>query len=127
LKKVEKIEGKNARWYINHSLIMEAIDELYEETGDFPTLDKISKKTGLSINTVHKHSEETTLEKITPKYKLAGERVLKRLLKNIQENGKAAEVKLYNQLVMGYRESNVVTHNINSISDLFKSDDEETT
>lgn len=108
--KLKKVEDKNMRWSINHSIIMTAFDKLYDEQGGFPTLQSLSDETGLSVNTIHKHSESLTLENITTKYKLAGERVAKSLLKKIQETGNAAEVKLYNQIVFGYREENKTVH-----------------
>jgi len=101
-----KLENKNITWQKNHALIMEAYDKLYDETGSVPTFQRIAKECKLSENTVYKHAESLTVENVNVKYKIAAARVTKRLLKNIEENGKAAEVKLYNQLVMGYRESN---------------------
>jgi hypothetical protein len=109
-KKCEKMLDKNVTWNNNHVLIMEAFDKIYDETGKYPSNQKIADETGLHLNTIIKHSESLTLEKITPRYKLAGERVLKSVIKKIEETGNAAEVKIYNQIVFGYREENKTIH-----------------
>ena len=110
MKKLKKVVEKNITWETNHLVIMEAIDKLTEETGNHPSLKSIADETGLSVNTVQKHAESLTLENVNPKYKLAGERVTKRLIKFIEETGNPAAVKLYNQIVFGYREENKTIH-----------------
>jgi hypothetical protein len=109
LNRLNKNEDKNATWHFNDSLIMEAYDKLYDENKEFPSYKKLSEETGLSRQTICKHAESITLEKIADKFKLAGTRVFKKLLKNIDENGRAAEVKLFNQIILGYRESMELT------------------
>ena len=103
-RKLVKVDEKNITWNRNHLLIMETYDRLYEADKKVPSLQKVADECGLSFNTVQSHSESLTLSNVNSKYKLAGERVTKSLLKNIEENGKAAEVKLYNQLVFGYKD-----------------------
>ena len=109
-KKYRKVVDKNVTWNNNHAVIMDAFNKLYDENKKFPSMQSLSDETGLSINTIYKHSETLTLENVNTKYKLAGERVANSLLKKIDETGNAAEVKLYNQIVFGYREENKTIH-----------------
>ncbi len=83
---------------------METYDRLYEAEKRVPSIQRVADECGLSANTVQTHAQELTLQDVNVKFKLAGERVTKSLLKNIEENGRSAEVKLYNQLVYGYKE-----------------------
>jgi len=111
MKKLQKVtENKNITWSNNHELIMSAYDKLYEENNKVPSYNLLSKSTGLSETTIKKHAQSLTIENVNEKFKLHGERVATNLLKKIEDTGNAAEVKLYNQIVFGYREENKTIH-----------------
>jgi len=61
-KGLQKLTNKSARWESNHRCILNYIHEYAKDYYSIPSITDISKKTGLSRQTVYKHFSDTTIQ-----------------------------------------------------------------
>ena len=104
-----------------------SFEKIYNDTGEYPSIRKIAADCGLSPKTVHKHCESLTLDFFKPKYKLATDRVMKKLIKKIETDTLGSDVKIFNQLINDYKEKSEHNVKVSSVSQLFESDEDEGT
>ena len=88
----------------NHIAIREAFLNLYQEKKHSPTQAEIAKRCNLSRKCVNEHLRELKIEDVTPAMKAKTLEVLDGLFKKAKK-GNASEVKLWMQLVHGWKES----------------------
>lgn len=79
------------------------------DAGLHPSYRLIAKKTGLNLKTVEKHINDWKFDEFIKPYRYYSPLVLNCLVQKIREYGDAPRVKLFNQLVNGYRDSHEIT------------------
>lgn len=90
-------------WEVNHALIQTTYVVLLDELSRAPTIREVADKCGLSDKSIWRHCKELKLDDFMPSARLHTERVLRGLIERASE-GHAAEVKLFFQLVFGWKE-----------------------
>lgn len=112
-KKFAKV-NKNVTWETNHMLIENAYWEYLNKNNKIPSFQKIADMTGLSRITVDKHLRGATLDMLKPYFKPMTTRVIKKLGLTAEETGRAAETKLYLQVIEGFTETSKTEHKIDT-------------
>jgi DNA-binding transcriptional regulator YhcF (GntR family) len=100
-----------ADWAANQELISNAAMELLEKEKRVPSNAELARITGLDEHTVSKHIDELTLEKIAKPYRVYAGKVMTGLTAQ-SAKGDPAAVKLWNQLVMAWKEATSIDLNI---------------
>ena len=95
-------------WETNHWLIYDAYLQEFKRTGKPPTQVELAKLTKLNRQTIGNHLRDTKLEHLIPSVKMRTMRVLHGLAKRAEE-GYAAEVKLWMQLVENWSDKLEIT------------------
>jgi hypothetical protein len=98
-----QVSTKRRDWERNHAAITEAYITLIQELKYSPTQTQIAERCKLSRESVNAHLKELKIEDVTPDIKLHTQRVLLGLTKKA-ETGDAPAVKLWMQLVHGWKE-----------------------
>lgn len=98
-------KNKRRDWEDNHEIIQEAYFNLLKETNKIPSNKKLSAVTKLSETTIETHFKELNIEKIRPRLIPMIEKIIMRLGQNALMSGKAPEVKLFMQVIAGYRDN----------------------
>jgi len=96
-------------WENNHWLIYDAYLQEFKQTQKPPTQTRLAELTGLNRQTIANHLRDTTLPDLIPSVKMRTMRVLHGLAKRA-EQGFASEVKLWMQIVEGWRETMGIEH-----------------
>jgi len=102
-KKNQQNTPTRADWEANHWRIYDAYINHFNEHKRPPTQTKLAEITGLDRSTIANHIKDSTLTDIIPSVRMRTMRVLNGLA-NRAEKGYAAEVKLWMQIVEGWRE-----------------------
>lgn len=102
---------KRIQWENNAEKIALEIGKYYETHKEYPTLTKIAELTGLSYNTVLKHSKSLTVEGLRQHHRFQLNKVISSIGKMAQ-NGDMAAAKLYLQIVDDYSDKTNQVPNI---------------
>lgn len=106
---IHPTNGKRATrvdWEVNHDTILESYLRLYsaDPIHKTPTRGAIARDTGLSEPTVQRHIRKISVKDVAPMLKMRVGPILNALADRA-ESGEPAAVKLYMQLVYGWKET----------------------
>lgn len=103
-------ENRRADWEDNHLEICKVYFKIIEKTGKRPSLKSLSKATGISVNSIHKHLSEISELKFGERFKdlklLSGKLLLK--MYEHGSNGSSSCAKLFYQIAEGFSEKHEV-------------------
>lgn len=86
----------------NNQAITKAMHTFIEKNGKMPSMIELSASTGISRQTISKHLDDLSLTNSIKKYRLMSDKVMDSLLQACDQ-GNAQAVKLYYQLVWGWK------------------------
>lgn len=97
---------KRADWEINDSMIYSAFIGIATTKKRYPKLREIQEKTGLSINTIHKHlqGKDSSFEHLKEKYSMFTEAALFKLATNAAAGKSKDYLELYFKVIHGLGE-----------------------
>lgn len=90
----------------NNQAITKAMHTYIEKNGKMPSMVEISASTGISRQTISKHLDDLSLSNNIKKYRLMSDQVMDSMIKACDQ-GNAQAMKLYYQLVWGWKLSNL--------------------
>ena len=102
-------EKKRIDFETNQALITESYVSFLKEKNRRPSYAELSKMTNLSKKTIGRHFKILNIEECIKDLKLLTPNVLLSLYEKTKE-GKAAEIKLWMQIIEGWKESQNVSH-----------------
>lgn len=111
---------KNKTWRHNHDLIEAAALNHLKKSNQSPTLKMYSEATGLSQSTIKKHIKSLSLPLLVDEFKPYLSLILMGLIKSFLSKGRKSEAELLFKIIANWKESSIVEHKFNSITDLFK-------
>lgn len=95
--------SRNFAWNSNHALIRDAYISILQEKKRRPTAQEVADRTTLNITTVYGHLNAMKFDPQEPEFRLLTSDVLLSLYRSCVKYGKAAEVKLWMQIVEGMK------------------------
>lgn len=95
--------SRNFAWNSNHALIRDAYISILAEKKRRPTAQEVAERTTLNITTVYGHLSSMKFDPQEPEFRLLTSDVLLALYRSCVKYGKAAEVKLWMQIVEGMK------------------------
>ena len=93
----------------NQAKIQEAFIKFFSKKKRRPTISELAEYSGLSEKTIFRHLKKLGIQEFLDTYKVLTDNVIMSLY-NSTKDGKAAEVKLWMQIVEGWKETTGVKH-----------------
>lgn len=103
---------KRSDFILNKTKIMSALKELMLRTGRKPTMDEIAMESGVNKRTVKRHMQNYRDENYMKDFQVLTDEIIIALYQKAKE-GRAAEVKLWLQLVEKWKETQGIEHSGN--------------
>lgn len=100
----KELKDRKKDYQLHHLLIQETIIKMINQLKRVPTRDEIGKACGLSNTTIDKHFEDLKFTKLIPQYRILTPLVVAGLFNTASKQGRAAEAKLWMQIIEGWTE-----------------------